>query len=43
VLYVAVSFVLVGLVPYATLGVPAPMAVAIDQVRTESAGPGWRG
>ena len=40
VLYVAVSFVLVGLVPYATLGVPAPMAVAIDQVRAESAATG---
>jgi basic amino acid/polyamine antiporter, APA family len=38
VLYIAVSAVMVGLVPYATLGTAAPMAVAIDAVRTAAAG-----
>jgi APA family basic amino acid/polyamine antiporter len=46
-LYVAVSGVMVGLVPYAQLGVAAPMAVAIDAAKQQaSAGPvgtlvGW--
>jgi APA family basic amino acid/polyamine antiporter len=39
VLYVLVSGVMVGLVPYRELGVPAPMAVAIDAAR-ERAGSG---
>jgi APA family basic amino acid/polyamine antiporter len=39
VLYVLVSGVMVGLVPYQELGVPAPMAVAIDAAR-ERAGTG---
>jgi APA family basic amino acid/polyamine antiporter len=38
VLYVVVSAVMVGLVPYAQLGVPAPMAVAIDAAKAQSAG-----
>lgn len=38
VLYVLVSFVMVGLVPYTTLNVPAPIAVAIDAARTMTAG-----
>jgi APA family basic amino acid/polyamine antiporter len=42
VLYVLVSGVMVGLVPYTALGVPAPMAVAIDAARGE-AGSGWLG
>jgi APA family basic amino acid/polyamine antiporter len=37
-LYVAVSGVMVGLVPYTQLGVAAPMAVAIDAARVKSAG-----
>jgi basic amino acid/polyamine antiporter, APA family len=38
ILYVLVSGVMVGLVPYTQLGVPAPMAVAIDAARVASAG-----
>jgi APA family basic amino acid/polyamine antiporter len=38
VLYVLVSFVMAGLVPYTTLNVPAPIAVAIDAARTMTAG-----
>mgnify|MGYP001592992798 FL=1 len=38
ILYVLVSGVMVGLVPYTELGVPAPMAVAIDAARTRAAG-----
>ncbi len=37
-LYVAVSGVMVGLVPYRELGVAAPMAVAIDAARAKAAG-----
>jgi APA family basic amino acid/polyamine antiporter len=36
VLYVLVSGVMVGLVPYRELGVPAPMAVAIDAARAQA-------
>ena len=42
VLYVLVSGVMVGLVPYAQLGVPAPMAVAIDAAKAQ-AGAGFMG
>jgi len=38
VLYVLVSGVMVGLVPYQQLGVPAPMAVAIDAARVHATG-----
>jgi APA family basic amino acid/polyamine antiporter len=38
VLYVLVSGVMVGLVPYKELGVAAPMAVAIDAARARAAG-----
>lgn len=41
VLYIAVSFVMVGLVPYPKLAGPAPMAVAVDYARTASEGTGW--
>ncbi len=40
-LYVVVSAVMVGLVPFRDLGGPAPMAVAIDHARTASAGTAW--
>jgi basic amino acid/polyamine antiporter, APA family len=43
VLYVLVSGVMVGLVPYQQLGVPAPMAVAVDAARTQAAGTVWSG
>jgi len=43
ILYVAVSLVMVGLVPYTQLGVPAPMAVAIDAARTQAQGTFWAG
>ncbi len=43
VLYVAVSLVMVGLVPYTSLGVSAPMAVAIDAARVSATGTGWAG
>ena len=42
VLYVLVSGVMVGLVPYTELGVPAPMAVAIDAAKAH-AGTGFMG
>ncbi len=38
ILYVLVSGVMVGLVPYPELGVPAPMAIAIDAARVKSEG-----
>lgn len=41
VLYVLVSGVMVGLVPYQQLGVPAPMAVAVDAARVQAAGSPW--
>ena len=43
VLYIAVSAVMVGLVPYLELGGPAPMAVAVDYARTASEGTVWHG
>jgi len=43
VLYVLVSGVMVGLVPYKELGVSAPMAVAIDAARAQAAGTAWVG
>jgi APA family basic amino acid/polyamine antiporter len=43
ILYVLVSAVIVGLVPYTSLGVPAPMAVAIDAAKVNSAGTAWAG
>ena len=41
-LYVLVSGVMVGLVPYQQLGVPAPMAVAVDAARVKAAGTSWQ-
>ena len=41
VLYVLVSGVMVGLVPFRELGVAAPMAVAIDAAKAEAAGSAW--
>jgi APA family basic amino acid/polyamine antiporter len=41
-LYVLVSGVMVGLVPYTELGVPAPMAIAIDAAKAQ-AGSGFMG
>jgi APA family basic amino acid/polyamine antiporter len=41
ILYVAVSAVMVGLVSYTKLGVPAPMAVAIDAAKVSAAGTSW--
>ena len=41
VLYVLVSGVMVGLVPYQQLGVPAPMALAVDAARVKAAGSAW--
>jgi basic amino acid/polyamine antiporter, APA family len=43
ILYVLVSGVMVGLVPYRELGVAAPMAVAIDAAKTEARGSLWSG
>jgi APA family basic amino acid/polyamine antiporter len=43
VLYVLVSGVMVGLVPYKQLGVAAPMAVAIDAASAAAAGTPWEG
>ena len=43
VLYVLVSGVMVGLVPYQQLGVPAPMALAVDAARSQAAGTSWQG
>jgi APA family basic amino acid/polyamine antiporter len=42
VLYVLVSGVMVGLVPYQQLGVPAPMALAVDAARIKAAGSSWQ-
>jgi APA family basic amino acid/polyamine antiporter len=42
VLYVLVSGVMVGLVPYQQLGVPAPMAVAVDAARAQAEGSNWQ-
>jgi len=41
VLYVLVSGVMVGLVPYTQLGVAAPMAVAVDAARERAVGSAW--
>ncbi len=43
ILYVLVSGVMVGLVPYTQLGVAAPMAVAIDAARAQAADTTWSG
>jgi APA family basic amino acid/polyamine antiporter len=43
ILYVLVSGVMVGLVPYTRLGVAAPMAVAIDAAKAQASGTGWAG
>ena len=43
ILYVLVSAVIVGLVPYTSLGVAAPMAVAIDAAKAQAAGTAWAG
>ena len=43
VLYILVSAVMVGLVPYTKLGVPAPMAVAIDAAKVQAAGSAMAG
>ncbi len=42
VLYVLVSAVMVGLVPYQQLGVPAPMALAVDAARVKAVGSAWQ-
>ncbi|HEX7284143.1 MAG TPA: amino acid permease [Vicinamibacterales bacterium] len=42
ILYVLVSGVMVGLVPYQQLGVPAPMAVAVDAARVQATGSAWQ-
>jgi APA family basic amino acid/polyamine antiporter len=42
ILYVLVSGVMVGLVPYQQLGVPAPMALAVDAARVKAAGTAWQ-
>jgi APA family basic amino acid/polyamine antiporter len=43
ILYVLVSGVMVGLVPYQQLGVPAPMALAVDAARVRATGSAWEG
>ncbi len=43
ILYVLVSGVMVGLVPYQQLGVPAPMALAVDAARVRASGTAWEG
>jgi basic amino acid/polyamine antiporter, APA family len=43
ILYIAVSAVMVGLVPYRSLGVPAPIAVTVDAARDAAAGGAWSG
>jgi APA family basic amino acid/polyamine antiporter len=43
ILYVLVSAVIVGLVPYTSLGVAAPMAVAIDAAKVQASGTAWAG
>jgi APA family basic amino acid/polyamine antiporter len=40
-LYVLVSAVMVGLVPYSELDGPAPMALAVDHARASAAGTSW--
>jgi basic amino acid/polyamine antiporter, APA family len=42
VLYVLASGVMVGLVPYQQLGVPAPMALAVDAASVKAAGTPWQ-
>jgi APA family basic amino acid/polyamine antiporter len=42
VLYVLVSGVMVGLLPYQQLGVPAPMALAVDAARVKAASTAWQ-
>ena len=42
ILYVLVSGVMVGLVPYQQLGVPAPMALAVDAARVKATGSSWQ-
>jgi basic amino acid/polyamine antiporter, APA family len=42
ILYVLVSGVMVGLVPYQQLGVPAPMALAVDAARVRASGSIWQ-
>ena len=42
ILYVLVSGVMVGLVPYQQLGVPAPMALAVDAARVQAVGTPWQ-
>jgi APA family basic amino acid/polyamine antiporter len=42
ILYVLVSGVMVGLVPYQQLGVPAPMALAVDAARVQAQGSAWQ-
>ena len=42
ILYVLVSGVMVGLVPYQQLGVPAPMALAVDAARVQGTGTAWQ-
>ena len=42
ILYVLVSGVMVGLVPYQQLGVPAPMALAVDAARIKATGSSWQ-
>ena len=42
ILYVLVSGVMVGLVPYQQLGVPAPMALAVDAARVKAEGSSWQ-
>jgi APA family basic amino acid/polyamine antiporter len=43
VLYVLVSGVMVGLIPHQQLGVPAPMALAVDAANVKAAGTAWEG
>jgi APA family basic amino acid/polyamine antiporter len=42
ILYVLVSGVMVGLVPYQQLGVPAPMALAVDAARVKAEATMWQ-
>jgi len=43
VLYIVVSAIMVGLVPYPKLSGPAPMAVAVDAAREAATGTAWAG
>lgn len=43
ILYVLLALVMVGLVPYTSLGTPAPMAVAIDAAKGAAQGSAWSG